>query len=244
MLWKKIKGLKKSLLHQAPAAAADSKQSATILFEITLVFITFFLPGFLYSYPETTGFNTTAYMLQFVSIALPQILFMGYLIWLQKSLKFIDFGISKLRAGDIPFALLIYLGIFALLLAAALLVQLLPRSGRLALETGFRWRLASWSQLPLALIFSLATGYREELFFRAYLLTRFSQLGVNRYLGVLAGTLLFSLGHLYQGPAGLTVAFIQGIYFGLIFLHKKNIHMLALAHTFYNLTILSITLVI
>jgi len=244
MTWKKMKGLKKSLLHQSPASDTERKQSATILFEIILVFITFFLPGFLYSYPETTGFNTTAYMLQFLSISIPQILFMGYLIWLQKPLKFIDFGISKPRAGDIPLALLIYVGIFALLLAAALIIQLLPRSGRLALESGFRWRLASWSQLPLALIFSLATGYREELFFRAYLLTRFSQLGVNPYFGVLAGTLLFSLGHLYQGPAGLIVAFIQGIYFGLIFLHKKNIHLLALAHTLYNLTILAITLVI
>jgi membrane protease YdiL (CAAX protease family) len=244
MPWKKIKGLKKSLLNQTPAADTESKQSVKILFEITLVFITFFLPGFLYSHPETTGFNTTAYMLQFVSIALPQILFMGYLIWLQKPLKFIDFGISKPRAGDIPLALLIYLGIFALLLAAALLVQLFPQSGRLALESGFRWRLASCSQLPLAMIFSLVTGYREELFFRAYLLTRFSQLGVNPYFGILVATLVFSLGHLYQGPAGLAVAFIQGIYFGLIFLHKKNIHLLALAHTLYNLTILSITLVI
>jgi len=240
----KNKRPKKSLLHQSPAADREIKQSAAILFEITLVFITFFLPGFLHSYPETTGFNTTAYMLQFVSIALPQILFMGYLIWLQKPLKFIDFGISKPRAGDIPLALLIYVGIFVLLLAAALLVQLLPRNGRLALENGFRWRLTSWSQLPLALIFSLTTGYREELFFRAYLLTRFSQLGINPYFGILAGTILFSLGHLYQGPAGLTVAFIQGIYFGLIFLHKKNIHLLALAHTLYNLTILAITLVI
>ncbi|MQY76677.1 MAG: CPBP family intramembrane metalloprotease, partial [Spirochaeta sp.] len=229
---------------QAPAADTERKQIAKILFEITLVFITFFLPGFLYSYPETTGFNLTAYMLQFINIALPQILFMGYLIWLQKPLKFIDFGISKPRAVDIPLALLIYVGIFALLLAAALLVQLLPRSGRLALESGFRWRLESWSQLPLALIFSLVTGYREEFFFRAYLLTRFLHLGVNPYLGVLAGTLLFSLGHLYQGPAGPAVAFIQGIYFGLIFLHKKNIHLLALAHTLYNFTILSITLVI
>ncbi len=235
MFWKKIKEEKKALLQQ--------NTHPIILFEIILLFITLFLPGFLFSYPDITDFNTTLYMVQFISIALPQIIFIGYLIWLQKPLKLIDFGISKPRAGDILSALLIYLGIFALLLAAAFLIRLLPRSGQQALATGFRWRLVSWSQLPLALIFSLATGYREELFFRAYLLTRFSQLGVNPYFGILACTLLFSLGHLYQGPAGLAVAFIQGIYFGLIFLYKKNIHMIALAHSLYNLTVLFVTLI-
>jgi len=214
------------------------------LVEITLVFMSFFLPGFLRQDLPLAGdsFPAAGYMLGFLLLAAPQTLLLGYLLWLQKDPPLSLFGMVRIRLRDPLWALGILSGLFLLILVLGLAASLISGGKSGLLEKGFRWRLSGASQLPLAALFSVVTGYREELFFRCYLLTRLGELGVPPLFALLAGGLLFSSGHLYQGPAGLLLGLVQGFYFGTLFLKFRNIHPLALAHGLYNFSVLLATL--
>ena len=214
------------------------------ILELILIFMAFFLPGFIW---QSQSFNQEAlyltdYMLQFILIAVPQTLLIAYILKIQKEPPLSEFGIVKPAFKDLFYSLLICAGIFSFLLPMGLLYSLLPEKGKNFFATGFRWELANPKQIPLVFFFSLVTGYREELFFRSYLLTRLSKISGNAFIGLLLSSLLFSCGHIYQGPAGFFIALIQGFYFGVIFLKTRNLHRLALAHAFYNSTILFLTL--
>lgn len=210
-----------------------------------LLFLLFYLPGYLWPQQELlqSSENLRSYMLQFLMIALPQILLLLYILTLRATENpCSEFGILRPRARDLLHALLIFAGVFPLLTLLGVIFILLPSAGRSLFTTGFRWKLEDPRLIPLVLLFCLVTGYREELFFRSYLLTRFRQLQLPIFLGIGMSTLLFAAGHVYQGAAGLAVALIQGVYFSILFVRIKNIHPLAVAHGLYNATVLVITL--
>jgi len=211
---------------------------------MVLLFLLFYLPGYLWPQQELleNSQHLGSYMLQFLVVALPQILLLLYILSLRARTSYREFGILRPRAKDLLYALLVFLGVFALLALLAVILMMLPSAGRSLFTTGFRWKLESPRLIPLVLLFCLVTGYREELFFRSYLLTRFRQLQLPVFLGIGMSTLLFAAGHVYQGVAGLAIALIQGLYFSILFVRFKNIHPLAIAHGLYNATILMITL--
>jgi hypothetical protein len=221
------------------------------LLEIALLFLVFYLPGYLWPGLQLDygAANLGPYMLQFLTIAPPQILLLLYILNLRAEsaggntqLRLAEFGLRRPRSTDLLYALAIFGGIVALLLLLGLILSLLPAAGRSMFTRGFRWKLEEPRLIPLVLLFCLVTGYREELFFRSYLITRFSQLGLPAAAGVGLSTMLFSVGHLYQGVAGLAVAVIQGLYFAILFVRLRNLHPLALAHGLYNAAALLVTL--
>jgi membrane protease YdiL (CAAX protease family) len=216
-----------------------------------LLFLLFYLPGYLWPQQELLGSSESlpSYMLQFFILALPQILLLLYILSLRAGETgsaaenpYAEFGILRPRARDLLVALPVFAGIFALLALLGAILILLPSAQRSLFTTGFRWKLEDARLIPLVLPFCLVTGYREELFFRSYLLTRFRQLQLPVFLGIGMSTLLFAIGHTYQGVAGLAVALIQGLYFSILFVRFKNIHPLAVAHGLYNAAVLVFTL--
>lgn len=218
---------------------------------MVLLFLVFYLPGYLWGDQDIIQ-NTESlgpYMLQFLIMAIPQILLLLYVLRLRTessggSLRdnWASFGLLPLRPADLLYALVIFAGIFALLLIIGLILALLPWGAEAVFSEGFRWKLSDPRLIPVVLIFCLATGYREELFFRSYLLTRFSRLSLPVAAGIGLSTLLFASGHVYQGAAGFAVAAVQGLYFSILFVRLKNIHPLAIAHGLYNTTVLVLTL--
>jgi membrane protease YdiL (CAAX protease family) len=112
------------------------------------------------------------------------------------------------------------------------------------LRGGLRWHLSSGLEIPLAVGGSLATGYREEIFFRAYLLTRLGQAGLAPWAAVTTTTVLFALGHLYEGPLGVATALGTGVWFCVVFLRTRRLHVVAIAHGLWNAAALALTLVI
>jgi membrane protease YdiL (CAAX protease family) len=154
------------------------------------------------------------------------------------SAAFERFGLVRIRPRDLLQGVLVFSGAAAVLLAAAMLLRLIPGTGRQFLTEGFRFHLGDWRLVPLALVFGLVIGYREELFFRGYLLTRLAEIGVPAAPAVAGSTLLFAMGHLYQGPAGFVTAAALGAYFGTLFTRRRNLHRLALAHGLYNTAVL------
>ncbi len=209
--------------------------------ELILVFLTFYLPGFIAGDPS--GAATAAAMLRFLAAGAPQAALLAYLIWLRSRIPGEPapsaFGVVKPQGRDLLLGGAAAAGMFGLLVPLAAILAILPSGVRQeVMSGGLRWRLAHPALLPLALLFSLVTGYREELFFRSYLLIRLPALGVPPAGAVAASTVLFATGHLYQGVPGLAVALVQGLYFALLFLRTRNLHALAIAHGLYNLAAL------
>jgi membrane protease YdiL (CAAX protease family) len=211
--------------------------------EMALLFLAFYLPGFL-GFEPALGQEAGQFARvvgQYLLAAIPQVLLLLYILWLRERQEapgvragFQAFGIVRPRGMDLLYALAIFVGLMALLLALNLLLSLLPEGGRALFRQGFRWRLTRPLLVPLALVFGLVTGYREELFFRCYLLTRLGQLSLPPAAAVALSTLVFAGGHLYQGAAGFLVAAVQGAYFAVLFQRMRNLHRLALAHALYN----------
>jgi membrane protease YdiL (CAAX protease family) len=236
-----------------PSIVPDSNQAAKKrnLLELLLVFAAFYLPGLLWSSPapQEDPARMASYMAQFLTAALPQLALFAYLLHLRGATDgagstWLDFGIPRPRAADLLWALLVALGILLLLGVLGLAISALPGGARRLFQSGFRWQLPKAQLLPLALLFSLVSGYREELFFRSYLLTRLAQAGLHPALAVAASSLLFAAGHAYQGPAGFAVALVMGVYFALVFLRMRNLHRLAWAHGLYNAVVLLSTLLL
>ena len=212
------------------------------IIEVVLLFLAFYLPGFIWTNPPVAGNGQALaqYMVQFLTMAVPQILLLLYLLQLRHDHPG-DFGLVRPRAIDLLYALGIFGGILALLFVLGAFLSLLPEAGRRLFTRGFRWQLNDLRLVPLVVLFGLVTGYREELFFRSYLLTRFSQLSLPPAVALAASSLLFAAGHLYQGLSGFTVAALQGLYFAVLFIRFKNIHRIAVAHALYNISVLLLT---
>jgi hypothetical protein len=215
-----------------------------LTWEILLLFCAFFLPGYV-SQAENPGARfadlpavTSAYLI----MAIPQVLLILYIIGIRKEATLSEFGVVAPDRRDPLRVLIVYAGVFALLIPFLIVSMLLPASARSVVLGGYRWSLRGASQLPIAFIFSIVSGYREELFFRSYLLTRLSQLGAPEAFSVAATAVLFSLGHLYEGPMGIAITALQGVYLAIVFLRLKNLHVIAAVHGLYNFTVFCVSL--
>lgn len=82
-------------------------------------------------------------------------------------------------------------------------------------------------------------GFREELFYRGYLLTRISRLSVfaptiQFYIALLIQAALFGLAHWYQGPAGVVGTTIMGLGFTGVYLLTRNLWSAILFHAIFD----------
>jgi len=134
-------------------------------------------------------------------------------------------------------------GTAAAALAAAVVLQLLsefvtePIVGRPDLSS-FRYLVGN---LPatlgmLALVWTLA-AFGEEMSYRGYLLERGAALGQHSPAAYLSAmvvvSLLFGIGHFYQGLSGIAGSVVSGLFFGALYLGgRRNLWPPILAHGF------------
>jgi membrane protease YdiL (CAAX protease family) len=79
----------------------------------------------------------------------------------------------------------------------------------------------------------------EEMAFRGYILTRITRLAGGRvWVGVLAATVAFASGHLYQGFGGLAIIAVYGLMFAGLYLYTGSLYPGIVAHFLQNVTIL------
>ncbi|MGH7718750.1 MAG: CPBP family intramembrane glutamic endopeptidase [Steroidobacteraceae bacterium] len=88
----------------------------------------------------------------------------------------------------------------------------------------------------LALVWTLA-AFGEEMAYRGYVLERAATLGHRSssayFVAMVVVSLLFGLGHFYQGVAGLVGSTFSGLFFGALFLASgRNLWLPILAHGF------------
>jgi membrane protease YdiL (CAAX protease family) len=94
------------------------------------------------------------------------------------------------------------------------------------------------ASLALYTGFSLASAYREELFYRVYLLESCRQRATPSAAAVAVSVVLFAWGHAYQGPAGMAAAVLIGLFLAIAWSRGASVHALAWGHAAYNLGIL------
>jgi len=91
-----------------------------------------------------------------------------------------------------------------------------------------------WAMLG---IWIFGAAYLEESYFRFYLLSKRSELGLGPHAAVLLSTLMFALCHLYMGPWGLLNAALSGAALCYVFLKFGSLHGIAIAHGVYNIAV-------
>ncbi len=217
------------------------RNQSNICKEILLLFTAFFLPGMLFGGPgaDPLAFEQLEHHLLVLLVALPQIGLIVYLVRLQPQLEPARYGIAPIRAHDPLWALAATVLLLLLLALIAVPLSFLPGSEQ-ALSEGFRWQFRRWEYLPLVVLTSIAVGYREELFFRGYLIGRLQDAGLPQSAALGASTVLFGLGHVYQGVSGILVTSVVGGVLGVLFIRSRNLHLVALTHALYNVFVLTV----
>lgn len=139
-------------------------------------------------------------------------------------------GITRSKwTVDLPLAVALAAGLYFIDQA----YRLLPRSvvAGLVGHSSLAYRSLLYN-LPLWLVFlSLVMAVLfEEVVFRAYLITRLTELLANPWLAIVVSAALFGSGHLYQGVLGVSFAIVCGVTFGIVFVKTKRIWPSLLAH--------------
>jgi membrane protease YdiL (CAAX protease family) len=210
-----------------------------------LFFLAFFLPGYIaQAAGGPGGAPSTSLLLQSVVAGLPQFLLMAYVVGVRGPASSPRWGFVRLERHDVLRVAFLVAACFLLIAPIGAMTALLPKRLSSALVAGYRWGLQSYWQIPIALLFGLTAGYREEFFFRSYLLGRLEEMSVPVPVAVAMSVALFCVGHLYEGALGLAVAAVLGTMLSLAYIRTRNIHVVAIAHGFYNTLALSLSLVL
>jgi uncharacterized protein len=94
---------------------------------------------------------------------------------------------------------------------------------------------ARWIWVILCAIVAVS----EEMAFRGYILTRITRLAGGRvWVGVLAATIAFASGHLYQGVGGLAIIAVYGSMFAGLYLYTGSLYPGIIAHFLQDVMIL------
>jgi hypothetical protein len=211
--------------------------------EMILFFLAFFLPGYIaQASAAAAGPATTAVLAQSILTGLPQFLLMAYVAVSMGAQPADRWGFVTVTPRDAARVAALVVGCFAVVTPFIALVLALPPQWSRSLTMGYRWGLQSTAQLPVALVFGLTAGYREEFFFRSYLLRRLGELGVPLPLAAMASTLLFSAGHLYEGVIGIAIAASLGALFTVVYVRRPSLHVIAVAHGLYNTIVLCLSI--
>jgi uncharacterized protein len=201
-----------------------------------ILFAALFLPGYLYQSAAGASlvFSNGEMLLQNLIVGAPQVLLILYVILTRGGADAHAFGLVRLRVSDLLKAIGVFVGICFLSIPIALAGRLVSTDGFVA---GISIQLRPVSLILLVLV-CITTGYREELFFRSYLLSELAPLGKIR--AIAASTALFAIGHIYQGGLALLGTALIGVFLSLVFLRYRNAHVIALGHGLYNLAVVLI----
>jgi membrane protease YdiL (CAAX protease family) len=79
------------------------------------------------------------------------------------------------------------------------------------------------AQLGLAVALVVVVAVAEETIFRGYLLLRFVGIGMGKVLAVLLASVIFAIGHGYEGSAGIATVGVMGVIFALVYLWRGSL---------------------
>jgi membrane protease YdiL (CAAX protease family) len=203
------------------------------LLEAGIVFAALYLTAYIPADAAAVGVSLGKPAFQVLTIAaiLPKALLVLYLI--ARSDGFPAFGLTRPRRGDLARGLLCALGALAVVALPSLALMSLGLRNPL-IEAARAPEASLLLVIPLVALSALAVGYGEEIFFRSYLMRRFGQAGLKPAWAALASSLVFGSAHGLQGPLGLALATLLGLWFAWRWLAGGRIHEIALGHAMYD----------
>lgn len=205
--------------------------------EFAILFSVLFLPGLLGQFGTNPAnqFESILYNLQILAVAVPQVWLVAWFAELHTPGVQQRMGFRPLRPSDGPGALLVAVSLF---LVSAGVSALLGLAAGVESQSAAGWSFSRPEILPLVVLSSVAVGYREEIFYRSYLFTRATELRVPPAATIVGSSLLFAVGHLYQGIAGFVVTALLGAVLGLFYHRSQSLHAVAIGHGLYNAAVL------
>ncbi|HKK14100.1 MAG TPA: type II CAAX endopeptidase family protein [Gammaproteobacteria bacterium] len=78
-------------------------------------------------------------------------------------------------------------------------------------------------QVALALVFLVVVAVAEETLFRGYLILRLSAVTGSETAAVVLSSILFGIGHGYEGSGGLVTVGLMGAVFAMIYLWRRSL---------------------
>jgi membrane protease YdiL (CAAX protease family) len=75
----------------------------------------------------------------------------------------------------------------------------------------------------LASVMVVIVAMAEETIFRGYLLLRFKNIMANTAAAVVISAVIFSLGHGYEGSAGVVTVWVMGLFFALVYIWRQSL---------------------
>jgi membrane protease YdiL (CAAX protease family) len=112
---------------------------------------------------------------------------------------------------------------------------LLPETAPAGIDMGMLF--ARLAYLPIMLAVALFKGGFTEELWRIFGLTRFERLfgRAGLVVALIASSIVFGLGHVYQGLGTALAEIIQGLLYALVYLRKRSAWEVVCAHAVYDL---------
>jgi uncharacterized protein len=155
----------------------------------------------------------------------------------RRATRWRDIGLVGLQPVDVPRALGALVLMVAVAYALTLLLELIA-PGVMEAHTEGLTRVARMlvGDLPFGFVIAgmLFVGFYEEAFARGFLLRRSRQLLGGIWMPVLVSSILFGLGHAYQGWAGVVQTALIGVVLARLTLYWGTLWPAILAHAALN----------
>ena len=90
------------------------------------------------------------------------------------------------------------------------------------------------AEVILALVLVLVVAVAEETIFRGYLILRLASVLRNRLWAVIASSLIFAIGHGYEGEAAVVTIGLTGLVFALVYVWRQSLVAPVVMHLVFN----------
>ncbi len=140
------------------------------------------------------------------------------------------FGLTRPRVSDLFFGLLLWLGLFVLLMVGGAILPSEPFG--LPARPAEQFFLPPRTPLDYTLVAVAAclNGFGEEVVMRAVLQTRLERLMRSAPSAIMLTSVLFALYHAYYGVTGAVLCWVVGLGLGVAFRLGKRLWPVAVAH--------------
>lgn len=153
--------------------------------------------------------------------------------------RFAEIGFARkdINWSNVISAIIFFVGAWGLMIV---IKSSILRSGYIPETDFFRLMPATALEAFLWTFLSAGAAFSEEMIFRGFIITRLQRITGQFWIGAVLGSLAFSMGHLYQGLAGVLLTFIYGMLFAGLFAARRSVFPCVVAHFLQDIIVLGV----
>ena len=189
-----------------------------------LVFLFLIVPSMLLSFLVVRQGGLSFVLTAWATIArdLALVCLVAYFLWRNRESRRRIGWTFRNGASDVVLGIVLFIPTFY---ATGLLELFLRHIGLSAPATPLPKSLTAYgsAQMVLAGFLVVVVAIAEETIFRGYLVRRFTDATGSVALGVILSSFIFSLGHGYEGTAGVATVGTMGLIFALVYIWRQSL---------------------